>query len=368
MIDDLRPAPTSCPTCAAPIGRDDAFCEACGSTLAPSPPDGAVVADGPGVAAPDGTAPRTHLLAPASPLGPGATICHVCGAAIDDDGFCSECGQRARSRREHWTESPAPWVGGVCDKGIAHAGNEDAMALYADGSDFAVLVVCDGVTTAPDSDKASLAAAQVACALLAAAARPTGSFATRLTAWQHELGAACAAANEEAVGIAHALGDPPEPPSCTFVAAVVTDDQVSVAWCGDSRAYWVADDAARSTALSIDHSLGTEMIAAGLSREQAEADPTCHTITRWLGADSIDPAPELRTMAREGPGWVLVVSDGMWNYASSTPALAALIVAAEADGASSPTAIAESLAAYANNAGGHDNVTVAIARCGAPLP
>ena len=38
------------------------------------------------------------------------------------------------------------------------------------------------------------------------------------------------------------LGDPPEPPSCTFVAAVADGDLIAVAWCGDSRAYWLADD------------------------------------------------------------------------------------------------------------------------------
>src|SRR4029079_16305857 len=65
---------------------------------------------------------------------------------------------------------PAEWIGGVCDKGIVHARNEDAMALAAtaDGR-LGVLVVCDGVTTAPDSDRAALGAARAACAQLLAA-------------------------------------------------------------------------------------------------------------------------------------------------------------------------------------------------------
>ena len=52
----------------------------------------------------------------------------------------------ARSPRDHWTEQPAPWIGGVCDKGIVHTANEDAMALAAtpDGT-LSILVVCDGI-------------------------------------------------------------------------------------------------------------------------------------------------------------------------------------------------------------------------------
>lgn len=58
----------------------------------------------------------------------------------------------------------------------------------------------------------------------------------------------------------------------------------------------------------------------------------------------------------------------MWNYASDPVRLVELIREAEAAGAVDATAIAESLAAYANACGGHDNVTVALARCGVPLP
>lgn len=348
----------TCPSCASPIAPSDAFCEACGAELVPV----GVAIDTDQVVDPG--APRTQLI---DGVGAMAVTCHLCGAAIADDGFCSVCGQRARSPREHWTETPATWVGGVCDRGVVHPHNEDAMSLRVVGT-LAVLVVCDGVTTAPESDRAALAGSRAAAALLAAETPPTGSVAGRLTDWQQRHASACRAANAEAVAVAHALGDPPEPPSCTYVAAVVEADLVTVAWCGDSRAYWLADDGSNSIALSLDHSLGTEMIAAGRTREEAEADPSCHTITRWLGADSIDPTPEMRSVAIDRPGWVLVVSDGMWNYASTLAELAGLITAAEAGGAVGPTGIAESLAGFANAEGGHDNVTVALARCEPQLP
>ena len=194
------------------------------------------------------------------------------------------------------------------------------------------------------------------------AARATASP-PRVSYWSDALRAAATEANAAAVGVAHTLGDPSEPPSCTFVAAVVADDLITVAWCGDSRAYWLPD-AGDARQLTVDHSLGTEMIASGKSRAEAEADPAFHTITRWLGADSVDHSPEFASQSIEGPGWLLVCSDGLWNYASALDR-----DAHAADGSQSPAPgsepvpLAEALVDWANAAGGHDNITAALARC-----
>jgi serine/threonine protein phosphatase PrpC len=71
-----------------------------------------------------------------------------------------------------------------------------------------------------------------------------------------------------------------------------------------------------------------------------------------------------------GPGWLLVCSDGLWNYASEPKALAEQIAAA---GSSDPHVIATHLVAFANAAGGQDNITATLARVGknaeaAPAP
>ncbi len=370
----------TCPHCGEGIVAGDAFCEACGGELVPDAAasggssaaasgDSAAVA--PAGASPGVELPRTHLLRAESPMGVDTSKpCAACGAAVADDGFCPVCGHRPRTRREHWTEShgagagseTGPAIGAVCDKGIAHAGNEDAMATALTPAGLAVVVVCDGVTTAPDSDKASMAASLATCELLAATPSIGGGFAARLTGWESALVAACRVANIEAVAIARSLGDPSEPPSCTWVASVVDGDLIATAWCGDSRAYWLPDGPPGEQ-LTLDHSLGTEMIRSGMTREQAEADPTCHTITRWLGADSVDASPEFRATHVQQPGWLLVCSDGMWNYASTPGELSGLVNQAVADGAGTPTEIAESLAAFATAQGGHDNITVALVRC-----
>ena len=365
----------SCPSCHEPVRPGDAFCEACGTDLtgvsaAAAAPDETPSTDHTGDAASGG--PKTsQITRAADPMGTGAAerACLACGGDVDADGFCTVCGQKAPTARDHWTESPAAWVGAVCDKGIVHARNEDAMAIASTADRTrAVLVVCDGVTSAPDSDKASIAAARAACRTLTEAPPASGdSFPARLTHWEQQLVIACRDANAEAVGVAHRLGDPPEPPSCTFVAAVIEDDLLSAAWCGDSRAYWLPD-AGAGHQLGVDHSIGAALIAAGTPPEDAERDPGFHTITRWLGADSIDPTPECVSQRLDTPGWVLVCSDGMWNYASEAAPLAALIETARRDGAADPTAIAEAMAAWANDQGGHDNITVALARIDARVP
>ncbi|MDO8363369.1 MAG: serine/threonine-protein phosphatase [Actinomycetota bacterium] len=355
---------TDCPSCSGPIVIGDAFCESCGATLAEGAPDAGAAesptAEMPVPTVPPATVPPATTVSPA----PGALpACRQCGGDVLDDGFCSQCGQKAPTVRDHWQESPVDWVAGVCDRGIAHARNEDAMALagLADRS-LAVLVVCDGVTSAPDSDRAALAAARDACATLVGTPSAASQAAAAIIShWSAALVRACADGNAAAVGVARSLGNPSEPPSCTFVAAVVQGSVVTIGWCGDSRAYWLPDEG-EAVQLMRDHSLGTEMMRDGMSRAQAEADPTSHTITRWLGADSFDPTPEVNSFQVASPGWLLVCSDGLWNYASLPVALQSLVHEHVAGGRTTPLAIADALVVWANEQGGHDNITAALAR------
>ena len=362
---DMASKEPTCPACGAPIAADDTFCEACGAQLGETmalTQDLAtqavpVITTQPVAASPDDTAPIPRTIVKSA-------VCAHCGGRILDDGFCGTCGQKARSPRDHWTEQPAPWVGGVCDKGIAHPANEDAMALAAtaDGS-LAILVVCDGVTSAPHSDRAALAASLAACGdLTGVTAPPSSGVAAAVSYWTDALLRATTEANNAAVGVAHTLGDPAEPPSCTYVAAVVADSLIVVAWCGDSRAYWLPDSGV-ARQLTIDHSLGTELLASGKSPAEAEADPAFHTITRWLGADSVDHSPEIASQSIDGPGWLLVCSDGLWNYASALDEMVTLVSDLHSSTGTDPVPLAAALVDWANAAGGHDNITAALARC-----
>ena len=86
------------------------------------------------------------------------------------------------------------------------------------------------------------------------------------------------------------------------------------------------------------------------------ADHRAHVITRWLGPDA-DSAwePRLTRFEPPGPGRLLAVSDGLWNYLSE-PAEIAAAVGARTD----LLDIARTLTNLANEAGGADNITVVV--------
>ena len=347
------PSALTCVVCGAGVTGDARFCEACGADLPGEPVGGAPPA------APDGEFPTAAAPAPARAL------CLECGGTVDDDGYCTTCGAKAPRERDHFAEQPTAWVAGVCDRGIRHVRNEDAMALAADAAPGgrAVLVVCDGVSSSLDSDVASLAAARAARAvLLSSRAQGVGTGSALVAAIGARLAAATDAASEAVVATTRAdHGD--SPPSCTFVATVVEDDLVVAAVVGDSRAYWLPDDGP-AVALTVDDSFAAQQIAAGTPRAVAESGPQAHAITRWLGVDAPDHTPRLTSVVADTPGWLLVCSDGLWNYCSEAEALADLVRVTAVTAAGDPLAISSALVDWANAQGGHDNITVALARLG----
>lgn len=331
-------------------------------------------------------APAVAVSAAAGPEAAAAEprACLECGGEVDADGYCTQCGAKAPSARDHFEEATASWVGGVCDRGVRHARNEDALATAADAApgSRAALVVCDGVTTSDDSDVAALAAARAARDLLVEG-RPEamGTPASRNAAVSALFTRAAAVANDAVAQ--HTRAGAENPAACTFVAALVHDGVVHVANVGDSRAYWLPDGA-EGRILTRDDSLAEASIANGVPRKEAEDAADAHTLTRWLGIDAQDVVPHTAAAHVTGPGWVLVCSDGLWNYASTPAALAMALAqavdaarplpaggaadpapnAAEPAPASAPVDVARALVRWANAQGGHDNVTVALARVG----
>jgi serine/threonine protein phosphatase PrpC len=334
-------AEVSCPDCGAAGPGDARFCEACGRVLAE-------------VQAEVQAGHRTGVQAE-------SVACSACAGTVGDDGYCGTCGLKAPPPRDHLVERPQSWVASVCDRGLRHRRNEDAAALAADPTpgSAAVLVVCDGVSSSRDSDIASLAAARAARDALVAAGTTGGDEDPDLATWL--------VAATDAAGRAVRLATRPEhgnsPPACTFVAAVVRPGRVVVGCVGDSRGYWLPD-AGAPLALTVDDSWAAEQMAAGASREQAESGPQAHAITRWLGVDAPDHTPRCTDLAVDAPGWLLLCSDGLWNYCSPAQDVADLVRRVAAAAGGDPLAMASALVAWANDQGGHDNITVALARLG----
>jgi len=239
-----------------------------------------------------------------------ATECAVCHAGrITAEGYCGSCGRKVPSGRDH-LELDLGALAGVTDKGLRHARNEDAMALAtaeSAGGPAVLAVVCDGVSSSRRPDEASLAAVQAAARALLAGVRAGEDLA--------ETSQAAVAAAQRALADLDEPG-PGDAPSATFVSAVMTTEEVTLCWLGDSRAYWLGSGTgAGAKRLTHDDSLAGEMVAAGLVSEAAAmALPGAHVVTGWVGADSPGVPPHVATFTPPGPGVLLLCSDGLWNY------------------------------------------------------
>jgi serine/threonine protein phosphatase PrpC len=315
-----------CRVCGAGCADDDRFCENCGASL------------------------QDETLTPAS----GSTdfACTACGGdEFDRDGFCIACGLHVVEKSRATVDLGV--LAGVTDRGNRYHRNEDAMALqWLPAPAGAIVVICDGVSTSDDADAAARVAADEAAATLCARLREG----TNAAAATHDAVAAAAAAVTR-IGVGRGED---RSPACTFVSAVVRADAITVGSVGDSRAYWLtaASGGTPSQCLTVDDSWAADMISAGvLDRATAMANPQAHALTAWLGVDAGRIEPHVSTLVPDGPGVVLVCTDGLWNYLDEADALAARILPAALQ---DPAAGAAELADFALAAGGRDNITVAL--------
>ncbi len=301
------PTPLSvCPACGASVTPSDRFCENCGASLIET------------------DSPSTDPVSTAVTLIPGCARCGADPDQIDSDGFCANCGFRNRTTNGPIVLTLSDQLAGISDRGRRHAVNEDALALEV-WEDCQLLVVCDGVSSSQTPELASAIAA--------------GAIAQFLQTRIAEFSDTQTALREAIQFSNHEVGRLPffpqksyDAPSTTAVAALVRGNQVTVGWVGDSRAYWIPLYPAQGVGVQLtrDHAWAAEMVATGqLSAAEAARSPKAHAITRWIGADAgEDCGPEVATYALTGPGYLLLSSDGLWNYAPNPGELAALIQAA----------------------------------------
>ncbi len=279
-----------------------------------------------------------------------AVGCEKCGATlaqIDAEGFCTSCGLR-REVSDRWEVIQSAQLVGISDRGLKHHRNEDCFALEM-VQQTAILVVCDGVSSSHDSNLAAQVAATTVCQqlVLALAHQPPHLALTRAIAL--------------AQGAVSQLAAPPpadrDPPSTTLVAAVVQDQTATIAWLGDSRAYWIAPT--HSQQLTHDNSWVNQAVESGeMSEAEALRAPNAHAITRWLGADAgADFQPTIVTFTLPSSGYLLLCSDGLWNYASTAQKMTELI---QPELSRDTVTIAKTLVNYAIQRGGRDNITVAL--------
>jgi serine/threonine protein phosphatase PrpC len=326
-----------------------AVVEAIGSSFCPSP-------------AIEGPSRAFRLLLPHVPL-PGDL-----GSSIDDV-------RRELAAVERELGPPpddGQLIAGVCDPGLKRPHNEDAFTFATGttgGERWTVLVVCDGVSSSTHAERASTAAAKTACDALAHFAR-VGDVA-------FEAGAAAVA---HAIRSAHVAvcaqgieADGGDPPGTTIVVGLIWRHRLTVGWVGDSRAYWVSEHGAEL--LTQDHSWLSEVVASGeVSEAEAMQSPLAHALTRCLGplelAGGEDPSaggritevmPDVRARDLPGPGWVVLCTDGFWNYFPTATQVSQLVRrTASGTARATPARVARRLVNLALARGGQDNTTALV--------
>jgi PPM family protein phosphatase len=258
-----------------------------------------------------------------------------------------------RAAQELSAEEEDPTLAAITDVGLMREQNEDAVQLRQIG-DVALAVVCDGVSASRDAHIAAEIASRTAVRHLRdhAAESPIETM-------------------DEAIRAAHAAicdahvrrGN--EPLGTTAVAVRVRGARVTVGWVGDSRAYFIAENEA--VLLTHDHSWLNEALAAGTSAEEAVRSPFAHALTRCLGplegGDAWHAEPEVIDLEVTTTGYVVLCTDGLWNYVPSADEIAELVRPAFG----SASTMARNLTAYALACGGQDNVTVAVVRVPGPV-
>jgi serine/threonine protein phosphatase PrpC len=307
-----------CPGCGAPVGAGDRFCESCGRRTDQSTVDGWRTTE-----APDQPCPECAETAPP-----------------DSYGFCPSCGAR-RVVLAGSAELDLGTVAGATDVGRRRAANEDALAV-ARGPGVSAAVVCDGISSATRSDVAAGSAVRAAIGILVENGVSHAPEAALLRAATRAGAAATARAGVELA---------PNPPSCTLVAGIVTADAVAVGWLGDSRAYWLPAEG-EPRCVTVDDSLAGQLGAAGVP--VTGTDPRSRALLRWIGADAPAGPAHTAVFTPEGPGLLVLCSDGLSHYFDGAADLAAAVPAG------APSSVARTLVDLANARGGHDNVTVAV--------
>ncbi|MGA3198373.1 MAG: Stp1/IreP family PP2C-type Ser/Thr phosphatase [Halobacteriota archaeon] len=142
--------------------------------------------------------------------------------------------------------------------------------------------------------------------------------------------------------------------STTVVACLLTNEHVFAAHVGDSRGYLIT--LSEITQLTRDHSLVTELVAAGrISPEEAREHPYRHIITRALGLD-VRTNVELGSFSWNRGDYVLLCTDGLTDAVEDQT-----IYAVISEKASALQSKCARLIELARGRGGLDNITVVLA-------
>jgi len=230
----------------------------------------------------------------------------------------------------------------ISDRGRKRPSNEDAFGYSVE---HGVYVVCDGMGGAAGGEIASSLAVD--------------EFMKRLTGRTADdplpTGAeqAIAAANQ-AIFTRSERSNKLSGMGTTLVALLTNERHVWMINVGDSRGYRMRSG--RLEQITVDHSLVEEQVRMGrLERSEALRSPLRNVITRALGTQS-SVTPDIFELETAPGDLFLLCSDGLTRELSDALIESLL-------GAAAPLEeLCSRLAAAANQAGGHDNITCLLVR------
>ena len=219
------------------------------------------------------------------------------------------------------------------------------------GPEALLFVVADGVGGRPGGAQASETAVT---ALVDYIGRAAGCFHQLDVDREHEFVAQLEAAVQEAhQRVVAQSGSPGQGPATTLTMATLVWPRVYLVHVGDSRAFYLHKGRLRQ--LTRDQTTGEYMVEAGAwTEEQASKAPMGSTLVSALGGDEMTVAVGLVDLQ---PGDVLLLcTDGLTRHVSDERIAEVLGRASDAETA------CRDLVADALAGGGHDNVTVIVAR------
>ncbi len=243
--------------------------------------------------------------------------------------------------------------GAKSDTGLKRDHNEDRFCA---DPDLGLYVVCDGMGGHRAGEIASARAVEVISHHVSAAARNRahpliGVYRPEFSERTNRLASAVRLANQTIYQEASSCPDYAGM-GTTVVSVLLSEDVLSIAHVGDSRAYLMRDGSLHP--LTIDHSLVAEQVRCGVLDTQEEVCVAHkHMLTRAVGvAATVDV--ELGEVPLLRNDLLLLCSDGLTSGVPPSKILLSLEEQVE------PQIMSEELVALSNAAGGEDNTTVIV--------
>lgn len=238
----------------------------------------------------------------------------------------------------------------VTDVGQVRERNED---LAWGNDELGIYLLADGMGGHPDGNVASRLAIETAVSLL------TGSDNGPTTETRAQRMARAILAANDAIMSASGAPAAASGMGTTLSCLWLHGSTAHIAHVGDSRIYRVRQGAIEQ--LTRDHTVANELITRGvLAADAFEARQLGHILTQAVGLE-VELRPDLTALDAATGDVYLLCSDGLSDLIAKET-MSELI--ANADGSLKDAA--DALVAAAMDAGGHDNVTVLLARIEEP--